>query len=110
MLEMFTGKRPTDEIFRDGLNLHSFAKAALLGQLSQIVDPFLLPDRQGLENSRYRATRRDNSVQDKILPCLVSIIETGVVCSSELPRDCMNISSVVSALQAIRDKFLRAGN
>ncbi|OWM74606.1 hypothetical protein CDL15_Pgr005186 [Punica granatum] len=33
------GKRPIDEMFTDGLNLHSFAKAALSEQVSQVVDP-----------------------------------------------------------------------
>ncbi|CAL5363838.1 unnamed protein product [Camellia sinensis] len=26
LLEMLTGKRPTDEMFKDGLSLHSFVK------------------------------------------------------------------------------------
>ena len=29
LLEMFTGKRPTDNIFKDDLNLHDFARGAL---------------------------------------------------------------------------------
>ncbi|XP_031388157.1 putative receptor-like protein kinase At3g47110 isoform X2 [Punica granatum] len=28
LMEMFTGKRPADDMFSDGLNLHLFAKAA----------------------------------------------------------------------------------
>ena len=43
LLEMFLGKRPTDDMFKDGLNLHNFAKMALLEKLVQIVDPILLP-------------------------------------------------------------------
>ena len=42
LLEIFLGKKPTDEIFKDDLNLHSFVKMALPGQLVQIVDPTLL--------------------------------------------------------------------
>ena len=40
---MFLGKRPTDNMFKDGLNLHNFAKMALPEKLVQIVDPILLP-------------------------------------------------------------------
>ena len=29
LLEMFLGKRPTNDMFKDGLNLHNFAKMAL---------------------------------------------------------------------------------
>ena len=43
LLEMFLGKRPTDDMFKDGLNLHNFAKMALPEKLVQIVDPILLP-------------------------------------------------------------------
>ncbi|PIA57864.1 hypothetical protein AQUCO_00500050v1, partial [Aquilegia coerulea] len=41
LLEMFTGKRPTDEMFKDGLNLHSFSEIALHKQVMEIVDPSL---------------------------------------------------------------------
>jgi serine/threonine protein kinase len=29
LLEMFTGKRPTDDMFKDGLNIHKFIAMAL---------------------------------------------------------------------------------
>ena len=43
LLEMFLGKRPTDDVFKDGLNVHNFAKTALPKELVQIVGPILLP-------------------------------------------------------------------
>ncbi|MFQ6651360.1 hypothetical protein Gotur_023719, partial [Gossypium turneri] len=43
--EMFTGKRPTDERFRDGLSLHNFVKAALPEQIIEITDPILVEER-----------------------------------------------------------------
>ena len=43
LLEMFLGKRPTDDMFKDGLNLHNFAKMALREKFVRIVDPILLP-------------------------------------------------------------------
>ena len=42
VLEMFTGKRPTDEMFKDGLSLHSFVKGALPWSVSEVADPILL--------------------------------------------------------------------
>ncbi|OWM74620.1 probable LRR receptor-like serine/threonine-protein kinase At3g47570 [Punica granatum] len=107
VLEMFTGKRPTDEMFTDGLNLHSFAIAALPEQVSQVVDPFLLQESQGVESSQnsVRARRHSNRLQ-KVQECLVSIIRLGVLCSSESPGDRMNIADVATALRVIHKELL----
>ncbi|XP_024020483.1 probable LRR receptor-like serine/threonine-protein kinase At3g47570 [Morus notabilis] len=43
LLEMFTGKRPADEMFKDDFNLHNFVKKALPEGLVQIADSALLP-------------------------------------------------------------------
>ena len=42
LMEMFLGKRPTDEMFKDDLNLHNFVKMALPEGLVQVVDQTLL--------------------------------------------------------------------
>ena len=46
LLEMFTGKRPTDNIFQDNLNLHDFVKAALLNRMTDNIDPILFWERE----------------------------------------------------------------
>ena len=43
---MFTGKRPTNDMFKDGLNLHDFVKTALPDQVIDILDPNLLWERE----------------------------------------------------------------
>ncbi|PKI70792.1 hypothetical protein CRG98_008822 [Punica granatum] len=111
ILEMFTGKRPTDKMFTDGLNLHSFANAALPEQISQVVDPFLLQEYRGVESNwnNVRSGRHRNKFQ-KIQECLVSIIRQGVVCSTEYPGDRMNIADVATALRVIQKELLQAVN
>lgn len=42
LLEMFTGKRPTDDIFKQDLNIHQFTDMALPEHVMDIVDPSLL--------------------------------------------------------------------
>ncbi|OVA02667.1 Protein kinase domain [Macleaya cordata] len=51
LLELFTGRRPTDDMFKDGLNLHEFAKMAFLDRVMTIVDPKLL-----LEEEKMKST------------------------------------------------------
>jgi serine/threonine protein kinase len=41
LLEMFTGKRPTDDMFQGTLNLHSFVQQALPKRVVEIVNPIL---------------------------------------------------------------------
>lgn len=42
LFEMFSGRRPTDDMFKDGLDLHKVVKRALPEQVARIVDPILL--------------------------------------------------------------------
>ncbi|KAL7182452.1 hypothetical protein ACSBR1_041206 [Camellia fascicularis] len=42
LLEMFTGKRPTDNMFTGNVNLHSYVQMCLPKQVMQIVDPQII--------------------------------------------------------------------
>ncbi|KAK4592257.1 hypothetical protein RGQ29_016684 [Quercus rubra] len=107
LLEMFTGKRPTDNIFKDDLNLHDFVRGALPERVINIVDPIILLEREDME-TRTNDTHIQNQIGcPKILECLILIFGIGVSCSMESPRERMNISDVVAQLHLIRDKLLR---
>lgn len=85
LLEMFTGKRPTDEMFQGTLNLHNFVKAASPEQMVEIVDPFLA--HEGVEES------------------LIAIFAIGVACSAESPSERLDISEVITKMCRIRNKL-----
>jgi len=38
LIEMFTGKSPTDDMFRDGISLHYYVEAALPDKIMEIAD------------------------------------------------------------------------
>ena len=108
LLEMFTGKRPTDSIFQDNLNIHDFVKAALLEQKIDIIDSNLLWERQEEETRRINNTRNeDQNGSSKIQECLILILGIGVACSTEFPRERMNISTVVVELHKIQESILK---
>ena len=90
LLEMFTGKRPTDHIFMDGLNLHKCVKMAIGERVSEIADASL------------QVGNPSQSINDALKECLSSILKIGVACSVEYPTDRKNISDVVPALKKIR--------
>ncbi|XP_065635312.1 probable LRR receptor-like serine/threonine-protein kinase At3g47570 [Quercus suber] len=107
LLEMFTGKRPTDNIFKDNLNLHDFVKGALPERVINIVDPIILWEREDME-TRTNDTHTQNRIRSpKILECLILIFGIGVSCSMESPRERMNMIDVVAQLHLIREKLLR---
>ena len=102
LLEMFTEKKPIDNIFQDSLNLHNFVKAALLERIVDIIDPTLLCDREEGETRVNDITHnKSQNGSPKIQECLTFILGIGVACSVEFPSERMNIGAVVIELHAI---------
>jgi len=99
LLEMFTGKRPTDSMFTGNNSLHNFVKTALPDQVSEIIDPLLKIDTQQLAESSRNGP---SCSRDKIEGCLISILQIGVLCSVELPSERMVIAEVLSEFNKIR--------
>ncbi|CAL5322648.1 unnamed protein product [Camellia sinensis] len=109
VLEMFTGKRPTDEMFKDGLSLYSFVKGALPWSVSEVADPILL---EAKEEDEEEETSKENSKNksficgEKIVECLSLILEIGVNCSLELTTERMDINDVLAKLHFVRHSLL----
>ncbi|XVF83116.1 hypothetical protein PTKIN_Ptkin16aG0107200 [Pterospermum kingtungense] len=99
LLEMFTGRRPTNEMFKENLNLHNFVKTALPNHVAEITDPTLLPEI--FNNTLNERNQKDN----KLLWGLNSIFEIGIACSFELPTERMTIANVVARLCSTREKL-----
>ncbi|XP_077225712.1 receptor kinase-like protein Xa21 [Tasmannia lanceolata] len=107
LLEIFTGKRPTDDMFKDGLSLHKFVQLSLPDRVMEILDPLIL-----LEDDEESATNIAENYNDKIRrlqECLVSLVRIGVVCSAESPRERMEMGDAVKEMCSIRNIYLGAG-
>jgi serine/threonine protein kinase len=87
LLEMFTGKAPTDDMFIEGLTLHLLAEAGLPDRITEIIDPKLL--------------HADNDPE--ILSCLASVIRVGVSCSKDNPSERMNMEHAAAQLHRIKE-------
>ncbi|KAL7246595.1 hypothetical protein ACSBR2_001655 [Camellia fascicularis] len=94
LLEMLTGKKPTDNVFKDDVSLHSFVESALPEQVTEIVDPRILSEDEPI------SWLKDN---------LVSVLRIGIACSMESPRDRMQIQYVVNELCKIRNAYEKLG-
>ncbi|XXG71823.1 hypothetical protein AAC387_Pa07g1060 [Persea americana] len=63
LLEMFIGKKPTDEIFNGSLSLHQFAKMALSERVMEIVDQRLLSVEAEALNENQTATNAESKLE-----------------------------------------------
>ena len=104
-----TGKRPTDPIFVEGLDLHNYVRSLLPNRVMETIDPKLLVNEGGEDTM---ATRRINQTRPSRLEpartrsreeCLVAIVKIGVACSSKVPQDRMDMSEVIRELQLVRN-------
>ncbi|XP_022746479.1 putative receptor-like protein kinase At3g47110 [Durio zibethinus] len=93
LLEMITGKRPTYDLFHDGLSLHNFCKMALPEQLEEILDVRLLQQ------------INETNIDGEIWECLVSFTRVGVACSIDAPVERMKIEDAITELHAIKARF-----
>ncbi|XVE76528.1 hypothetical protein DITRI_Ditri12bG0181000 [Diplodiscus trichospermus] len=109
MLEMFTGKRPTDEMFKDGVDLHNFVQTALPERISEVVDPlFLAGDKREEEETNEEICVLLDIKKDQLQETLTEILRIGVACSLESPRERMKLGDVIKELQLIRGSLLRS--
>ncbi|XP_071707216.1 uncharacterized protein [Rutidosis leptorrhynchoides] len=103
LLEVMTGKKPTDDTFKDGLSLHNFAYMALPDHVNDIIDGELL----NLHHEDYVNARSRLSNAKIIEECIALTVKIGVSCSVDSPSQRMNIKNVVHELQHILDAIQR---
>ncbi|KAJ8617367.1 hypothetical protein MRB53_013553 [Persea americana] len=104
LLEMLTGKRPSDDMFKNNLNLHQFAKMALPEHVMEIIDRQLLSH----ENEVIRQSEIHNKLRSIMHETLISLVKIGASCSNDSPRERMEMKDVVIELHKVRDFYLSA--
>ncbi|KAA8539608.1 hypothetical protein F0562_026300 [Nyssa sinensis] len=104
LLEMITGKRPTDKMFKDGLSLHSFCKMTFPERVEELVDSCLLVEE--INEVMTNRARNHTQLRGKRVECLLSIIQIGIACSVESPGERMDIQDVIRNLHQVKQVFL----
>jgi serine/threonine protein kinase len=125
LLEMFTGKRPADDMFKDGLSIHKFTAMALSERVMDIADssmPFEEDeeDKEAAHGESNKDCIEESTIieevnchfnaESRVEDYLVSMLQIGLLCSTTSPHEQMPTNDVVSKLSAIRDAFLRFKN
>ncbi|XP_006663678.1 probable leucine-rich repeat receptor-like protein kinase At1g35710 [Oryza brachyantha] len=104
LLEVFTGKSPTDPMFVGDMSLRKWVSEAFPARLADVVDDM---PQQG-ERLIQQGVLQKNATS---LPCstswanqdlLVAVFELGLICCSSSPAERMEMSDVVVKLKSIR--------
>ncbi|KAB2620521.1 receptor-like protein kinase [Pyrus ussuriensis x Pyrus communis] len=105
LLEMLTGKRPTDDMFKDGLDLHNFVLTALPERVKEICDPRLLHTEESgiITATDNRGYLGQDDQRQRADECLISLARIGVACSAAMPRERMDASNVAAELCRTKD-------
>ena len=93
LLEMFTGKCPTDEKFIDGMSLHKHVATEFPHGVAEILDPIMLQNDLDRGNS------------EMVQSCALPMLKLGLLCSMASPRDRLGMGQVSAAILDIKQAF-----
>ncbi|KAK7252588.1 hypothetical protein RIF29_36642 [Crotalaria pallida] len=101
ILEILSRRRPTDEMFKDGQNLHNYVKISIPNHLLHIVDPTILPKEIEQTADKEKSTLMHPIVKN----CLLSLFRIALACSVETPKERMSMVDVTRELNMIKSSF-----
>jgi serine/threonine protein kinase len=103
ILEMLTGKRPTDEMFTNGLNLHTFVEKAFPQKITEVLDPCIVPSSE--DGDVHDNLNHGNNATDGVKSCIVQLVKLGLLCSMETPKDRPTMQDVYAEVITIKEAF-----
>ncbi|XP_065851934.1 putative receptor-like protein kinase At3g47110 [Euphorbia lathyris] len=104
LLEMFTGKRPTDEMFKGDLTIHNYVGMALPEHAMDVIDPILLVEEEEDDEIQEKAIIHGGRIN--LEEYIISVMTIGLSCSSRLPENRLGMDLVVNKLHHLKNSFL----
>lgn len=89
VLEVVTGKRPTDDMFSEGLNLQGWVKSHMCSEkLADVIDPSLLSSagKEEVEEEKKEESLSPGDPRRMVWEvAIVELIELGILCTQGSP-------------------------
>ena len=89
------GKRPTDAMFMDGLDIISFVENSFQSQIFDVIDVHLVEECKNL-------TQDKNVPEKEINKCLLDLVQVAFSCTRSLPSERSNMKQIASKMHAIK--------
>jgi len=100
ILEVVTGKRPTDSTFEQGLSLREYVELSLHNRTMDVIDMRLS---LSLRNERQDI---DDFSHKRKTDCLIALLKLGLSCTEEMPSSRMSTGDIIKELHAIKGYLL----
>ncbi|KAM0063044.1 putative protein kinase RLK-Pelle-LRR-XII-1 family [Helianthus debilis subsp. tardiflorus] len=99
LMEIFTGKSPTNEMFIGGLTLKTWVQSAFPDNLGQVLDPDMHQ-----EPDEFCSDSHSMSFNVQ-LDCLTTLIGVALSCTNDSPEGRITITEALRKLKCVRDMF-----
>ncbi|KAK7353420.1 hypothetical protein VNO80_18867 [Phaseolus coccineus] len=112
VLEMFTGKRPTDEMFKEGLSLREFVsgmdenEVVMIGGDRRLIEDYGYSTQSSNRDDHSSGFGSNTHWMCKAEECMADVIRVGLSCTADQPKERWNIREALSKLQAINHSML----
>uniref|UniRef100_A0A6N2KKF3 non-specific serine/threonine protein kinase n=1 Tax=Salix viminalis TaxID=40686 RepID=A0A6N2KKF3_SALVM len=90
LMETFTRKKPTDDMFVGEMSLKNWVKQSLPNAITEVIDANLLSEEE------HFVAKKD---------CVTSILNLALECSEDLPGERIGMRDALAALEKIKLKF-----
>ncbi|GJN28571.1 hypothetical protein PR202_gb16770 [Eleusine coracana subsp. coracana] len=104
LFEIILRKRPTDDMFTDGLNIAKFVEMNFPDRISQIVDPDL---QEYHHNDDALSQQSSTAMRERTLACLLSVLDIGLHCTKASPGKRMAMREIAARLHEVKKAYLR---
>ncbi|CAD6254485.1 unnamed protein product [Miscanthus lutarioriparius] len=101
ILEIILRRRPTDDMFKDGLNIVKFVETNFPESILRIIDPDLLEDEHDVSEGTSVGMKQNS------LECILSVLKVGLCCANPSPNERMDMHGVAARLHGIKEAYLR---
>ena len=100
LLELLTGKRPTNEIFQQGLSLEKWVRMAFPGRIMEVIDPKLV--------NTYELTTNEGLMisSEKQEGCVISMVSLGLACAMDSPEARIGMRDLILHLKGIKNTLM----
>lgn len=94
---MITGKRPTDHLFVDELNIVNFVERSFPDKILDVIDGSLQDD--------VKSAQINMVTENEAYQCLLSLLQVALSCTREIPAERTTMKDAASRIRSVKTTY-----